>query len=276
MIVLVVFAVANLFATPLIVKGMLPGIINSQMARFEKMSTSDDPEQVKKAPLIEDTPYLVSFFYPLWMALAMFGSVAVIVTSKAFYEGEVWAKGVALLGTAMPSMAGAYMLIPWINFIGFEKGFPVPVIIALLGLIPYFTILLAEKVDGKTKLAYFLVFLALGVTAAHSFTNGHAAFRFQWMHPARPVWPEGTWVLWLATQFNWMGTICLILSIYYLGIKQKKGWYLAMIGGVTYAFAMTWTHLVRGTTSDYILGAVFGVIVVALMLIPFFKERVLE
>jgi hypothetical protein len=275
-IILVVFAVTTIFATPLIVKKILPGIIDSQIARFEKMSASDNPEDVQKAKLIEDTPYLVSFFYPFWMALAMFGGVVAIVIARAFNRGEMWAKGVGLLATAMPSMAGAYMLIPWINFIGFDKGPPLPIFISLFGLIPYFTILLAEKSEIKNKIVYFIVFLILGVTGAHSFTIGHASLRFQWMHPARPLWPDGTWVLWLSTQFLWLGTISLALAIYFLGIRKKAGWYLGLIGGITVMIANYWTHLVRGTTSDYILGGTFGLLIVVCFLLPFFKNQLFD
>jgi hypothetical protein len=275
-ILLIVFSVVTIFASPLIVKKVLPEIINSQIARFEKMSASDKPEEVQKAKLIEDTPYLVSFFYPFWMALAMFGGVVAIVISRAFYRGEGWAKGVGLLATAMPSMAGAYMLIPWINFIGFDKGSPLPIYISLLGLIPFFAILLAEESGTQTKVVNFIVFLLLGVTGAHSFTIGHASLRFQWMHPARPLWPEGTWVLWLSTQFLWLGTISLALAIFFLGIRKKAGWYLGLIGGIVVMIAGYWTHLIRGTTSDYILAGTFGLIIVIVFLLPFFKNKLFD
>ena len=275
-IVLVVFAFVTIIATPLIVKTILPVVIDGQLAKYEKMSTSDDPEMLKKAPLIIDTPYLVSFFYPLWMALAMFGGVTALVIAKPFKRGEVWAKGVALLAFTMPSIAGAYMLIPWINFVGFGNGLPYPIFIALFGLIPYFWILLAEKVDGTTKLAYFLVFLALGIAAAHSFTNGHASFRMQWMMPQRPLWPPTTWVLWLSTQFMWLGTIALLFSIFYTGLRKKAGFYLGLIGGITVTIANFWTHFVRGTTSDYLVGGSLGLAVVVFLMIPAFKKRLFD
>lgn len=275
-IVLVIFAFVTIIATPLIVKMILPEIIDGQLVKYDKMSTSDDPELVKKAPLIIDTPYLVSFFYPLWMALAMFGGVVSLVIAKPFNRGEVWSKGVALLATSMSAIAGAYMLIPWINFVGFDKGLPYPIFIALFGLIPYFWILLAEKVDGMTKLAYFLVFMALGIAAAHSFTNGHASFRLQWMLPQRPLWPPTTWVLWLSTQFMWLGTVALLFSIFYTGLRKKAGFYLGLIGGITVTIANFWTHLVRGTTSDYIVGGSLGLAVVVFLMIPAFKKRLFD
>ncbi len=275
-VVLVVCALLTTFGTPLIVKRILPEIIDNQLAKFEKMSSSDNPEEVKKAPLIEDTPYLVSFFYPFWLALSMFGGVVILVIAKSFYEGKKWSRGVALLATSIPSMGGAYMLIPWINFVGFGKGFPFPIAVALFGLVPYFTILLAEKAEAMTKLANSMVFLALGVTGAHSFTIGHASLRFQWMHPARPLWPEGMWVLWISTQFMWLGTICLVLAIYFFGAKKRTGWYLALIGGLVVTIANTWAEIVRGTGSDYLLGAIFGLIVIVLMLVPFFRDHIFD
>jgi hypothetical protein len=272
-IVIVVAALLTIFLEPLLVKQMLSDIIPKQQAKTQTLAESDDPEQQLKAKLIEDTPYLVSFFYPFWMGLGVFGGITLLVIARDFYLGKTWARGVALLALAMPSIGGAYMFVPWINFVGFEGGFPPAMIVALLGLIPYFTILLAEKGDAAKKVVLFFVFLMLGVQATHSFANGHASLRIQWMHPARPAWPPGTWVLWLATQAMWWGTICLILSILFLGMRKRAGWYLATIGGATTMLANYWTHLVRGTTSDYILGGTMGLVIVVLMLIPAVRER---
>lgn len=265
-IVMVVVALITIFAEPLLVKQILPPIIEGQQARFEKMSASDVPEDRAKAAIIEETPYLVSFFYPFWMGLGVFSAIVVLVIAREYYDGKQWARGVALLCFSMPAMGGAYMLVPAINFTGFGTYVIYAMIISLLGLIPYFTILLAEKVNGKIWGA--VVFLFLGIQGAHSFANGHAAMRIQWMHPARPVWAPGTWVLWLGTQVMWLGTICIILAIFYLGIRKKAGWYLATIGGATTMLANYWVHLVRGTTSDYILGGSFGLVIVILMLVP--------
>ncbi|MCZ7666976.1 MAG: hypothetical protein M5U34_07005 [Chloroflexi bacterium] len=51
-----------------------------------------------------------------------------------------WARGLALLCLAVPAMGGAYMIVPWMNFVGTaEGGFPPAVTIMAIGLIPYFT-----------------------------------------------------------------------------------------------------------------------------------------
>lgn len=276
-VVMVVAALVTIFVLPLTTKALLPPIIAEQQARFERLSASDDPQDQTTAKLIEDTPYLVSLFYTFWMGLGVAASIVVLVIARAYYRAESWARGVALLCFAIPSIAGAYMLIPWINFVGFEKGgFPPQVFIALLGLVPYFTILLGEKSDSTQKVVNFFFFLALGVGAAHSFTNSHAALRIQWMHPARPAWPETTWVLWLGPQTMWWGSLLLIGAILFLGLRKKAGWYMALAGGLIVAFTNSWIHLLRGTTSDYWLGALLGLIVVVLGLIPTFKQRLFD
>lgn len=268
--IMVVMALITIFAEPLVVKQILPPIIEGQQARYEKMVVSENAEDVVKAEMIKDTPFLVSFFYPFWMGLGVFGCIVVLVIAKDYYEGKEWARGVALLCFSLVAMGGAYMLVPAINFTGFGANPILAMAVGALGIIPFFAILLGEKAKGKIGVA--LVFLFLGIQGAHSFANGHAAMRVQWMHPARPVWAPGTWVLWIGTQVMWLGTIAIILAIYYLGIRKKAGWYLAVIGGATTMFANAWVHLVRGVTTDYVLGAAFGLIILVLVLIPGIKE----
>lgn len=273
-IFIIVMAILIIVFEPLLVKQFLPGIIARQQARIKKFSASDDPELQLKAKLIGKTPEHVSWGYPLWMAVGVFGGVVLIVIARDFYAGKKWARGLTLLAFAMPSMGGAYMFVPWVNFVG--EGFPPPAIIALLGLVPYFLILLMEKVDGAQKAINAIVFAVIGVQGAHSFTNGFASLRFQWMHPGRPAWPGNLWGTWLGTQVMWLGTICVILSIHFLGMRKRSGWYLALIGGGTTLVANYYTHLIRGTTIDYLLGGTFGLIIVVLMLIPAVRDRLID
>ena len=152
--------------------------------------------------LLTLTTWLVSFFYPFWGTMSVIGGIALLVIAKPLYEGKAWARGLALLSLAVPSMGGAYMIVPWMNFVGSkEGGFPPAIIIMMIGLIPYFAILLADKGDLKQKLVDFFVFMMLGVSAAENFANGHAAFRILYGHPKRPLFAEGISI----TYFGWLG-----------------------------------------------------------------------
>ena len=111
-----------------------------------------------------------------------------------------------------------------------------------------------------TWLVSFFVFMMLGVSAAENFANGHAAFRILYGHPKRPMFAEGISI----TYFGWLGLWVsfglLVAAIYQLGVRNKTGWYLALIGGAVVA----WSRLHRWNRKEsslrrYPLGGVIGI-----------------
>ncbi len=269
----VVAAILMIAIIPFIGFNMVNPIVTAQQARIEKLTAAGDPQ----APLLAYTVWLVSFFFPFWSTMSLIAGIVLLVIALPLYRGERWTRGLALLCLAVPSIGGAYMIVPWMNFIGSAQGgFPPAVAIMTIGLIPYFAILLAEKVDLTQKIVDFLVFLMLGVTAAENFANGHAAFRILFGHPKRPLFAEGiaiTYFGWLAL---WVGMALCIAAIYLLGEKKISGWYAGLIGGLVTLVASGATHYVRHATNDYLYGALMGLSIVVMLLIPVFKKRLLN
>jgi len=270
---IVIAAILMIVLIPFIGFDMVNPIVSAQQARIEKFIAEGNP----KAPLLELTVWLVSFFYPFWSTMSLIAGLALLVFALPLYRGERWTRGLALLCLAVPSIGGAYMIVPWMNFVGSEQGgFPPAVLIMMTGLIPYFTLLLAEKVNLSQKVVDFLVFLMLGVTAAENFANGHAAFRVLYGHPKRPLFAEGiaiTFFGWLAL---WVGMALCIAAIYLFGQKKMSGWYAGFMGGLVTMVASGATHYVRHATNDYLHGALMGLSIVVMLLIPFFKQRLVE
>lgn len=269
----VIAAILMIAVIPFIGFDMVNPIVKAQQARIEKFAAENNPQ----APLLAYTVWLVSFFFPFWSTMSLIGGIILLVIALPFYRGERWTRGLALLCLAIPSIGGAYMIVPWMNFIGSAQGgFPPAVTIMTVGLIPYFVILLAEKVDVTQKVVEFLVFLMLGVTAAENFANGHAAYRILFGHPARPLFAEGiaiTYFGWLAL---WVGMALCIAAIYLLGEKKVSGWYAGLIGGLVTLVASGATHYVRHATNDYLYGALMGLSIVVMLVIPVFKQRLLD
>jgi hypothetical protein len=271
---LVVLAAILMIAwVPFIGFDMVNPIVTAQQARIAKFTAENNPQ----APLLTLTVWLVSFFYPFWSTLSVVAGIVLLVIAIPLYRGDKWSRGLALLCLAVPSIGGAYMIVPWMNFIGSAQGgFPPAVIMMAIGLIPYFTLLLAEKVDLNQKIVDFFVFLMLGVTAAEDFANGHAAYRILFGHPQRPLFAEGiaiTYFGWLAL---WIGMALCITAIYLLGQKKMSGWFAGLLGGLVTLVASGATHVVRHATNDYLLGALMGLSIVVMLLIPFFKKRLVE
>ena len=271
--VIVVAALLMILLVPFISFDMVNPIVGYQQERIEQFTADNNPS----APLLTLTTWLVSFFYPFWGTMSVIAGIALLVIVIQVLNGKEWARGLALLCLSIPAMGGAYMIVPWMNFVGSkEGGFPPAIIIMTIGLIPYFTVLLAEKVDGKQRIADFLVFLMLGVTAAESFANGHAAFRILYGHPKRPIFAEGISITYFGWLGLWVGTGLLIAAIYQLGARKEKGWYSALIGSIVVMVVSGATHYVRHATLDYLYGSLMGLSLVVMLVIPFFKQRLLN
>ncbi|MCZ7549620.1 MAG: hypothetical protein M5U11_10810 [Anaerolineales bacterium] len=268
----VIAAILMIAVIPFIGYDMVNPIVKAQQARIEKFTAENNPQ----APLLAYTVWLVSFFFPFWSTMSLIAGIVLLVIALPLFRGERWTRGLALLCLAIPAIGGAYMIVPWMNFIGSaQRRIPPAVTIMTIGLIPYFVLILAEKVDATQKVVDFLVFLLLGVTAAENFANGHAAFRILFGHPARPLFAEGiaiTYFGWLAL---WVAMGFCIAAIYLLGEKKVSGWYAGLIGGLVTLVASAATHYVRHATNDYLYGALMGVGIVVMLLIPVFKQRLL-
>lgn len=269
----VIAAIIMIAVIPFIGFDMVNPIVKAQQARIEKFTAEGNPQ----APLLAYTVWLVSFFFPFWSTMSLIGGIILLVIALPFYRGERWTRGLALLCLAIPSIGGAYMIVPWMNFVGSAQGgFPPAVTIMAVGLIPYFTILLAEKVDLTQKVVDFLVFLMLGVTAAENFANGHAAYRILFGHPKRPLFAEGIAITYFGWLTLWVGMALCIAAIYLLGEKKISGWYAGLIGGLVTLVGSSATHYIRHATNDYLYGALMGLSIVVMLVIPVFKKRLLE
>ncbi|MBE0684278.1 MAG: hypothetical protein IH589_20430 [Anaerolineales bacterium] len=269
----VIAAILMIAVIPFIGFDMVNPIVKAQQARIEKFTAEGNPQ----APLLAYTVWLVSFFFPFWSTMSFIAGLALLALALPLFRGERWTRGLALLMLAVPSIGGAYMIVPWMNFIGSAQGgFPPAVFIMTVGLIPYFAILLAEKVDLTQKVVDFLVFLMLGVTAAENFANGHAAFRILYGHPARPLFAEGIAITYFGWLTLWVGMGLCIAAIYLLGEKKISGWYAGLIGGLVTMVGSAATHYVRHATNDYLYGALMGLSIVVMLVIPLFKKRLLE
>lgn len=267
-------AVLMIAVVPFIVNGTLNPIIEGQLARIEKFKALGTPVGNAQAAVIRVTPWTTGFLFPLWAVLSFVGGITLLVVARPLYRGETWARGAALTALAMPAMGGAFMLVPWMNFVGsVQGGFPPAVLIMAIGLIPYFAIILAEKSSWLYKAAIGFVFLMLGVSAAENFANGHAAFRIYFGHPKRPLFAEGIPVLWLTFIALWISFTLLVIAIYKLGDRKMTGYYLGLIAGGTTFIASLATHYVRHVTNDYLYGSLMGLSIVILLLIPAVKRQ---
>lgn len=267
----VIAAILMIAVLPFTVPDTLDSIQVKQLERIEKFYAEGNPQ----APLISTTRDLVGWTFPLFTSLTMLAGIIMLFVSKPFYDGKRWAKGLILASLAIPSTAGAYMLVPYLNFV--KVGFPPALYFMAVGLIPYFVVLLlSEKKSLKLKLVDFWVFLMLGVTAAEAWSNGHAAHRIVIGHPARPAYAEGIFILAPARNISWIAMILLLVAIYLLATRKKSGWYLALIAATGAGIMGFATQVVRTATYDYLYQGLMGLAIVITLLIPYVKQSLID
>lgn len=265
--VVVIAALLMITVLPFLVHDSLGKVQNAQLARIAKFTAENNPQ----APLIAPTPALTGWTFPLYMSLSMFAGMIILFIAKPLYNGAKWAKALALVCFAMPSIGGAYMLVPYLNFV--KTGFPPALYIMAMGLIPYFTVILANKNSWKHKAIDFWVFLMLGVTAAEAWSNGHASHRILLGHPKMPLYAEGIFILAPSRNISWIAVIFLVAAIYLLALRKKSGWYAAMFGAANIGLIGFATGYVRTATLDYVWQGLMGAAIVISLLIPIIKKQ---
>ena len=217
---------------------------------------------------------LFDLFYPVWRAVIFVAGVALIVISQEIKKGEEWTYQVAMSLFALPAIGGMFMFLPYISWV---EGFPLPLIIAMIGLTGYFSLIFLREGKMIQKWTRFGALTFIGMLATHAFTIGIGAQRTMATRPGYPFYKDFTWWLfnWVG-EVNWVAVILLFMSIPLLAIGRRKGWWLAVIGTIAIMMIDIPTQFFRTKTLDYLYGALLGIGVLIFTVVPFFKKHLLE
>jgi hypothetical protein len=217
---------------------------------------------------------LFDLFYPIWRAVIFVAGAALIIISQEIKKGEEWTYQVAMSLFAIPAIGGMFMFLPYVSWV---EGFPLPMIISLIGLAGYFSLIFLRKGDVWQKRARFGALTFIGMLATHAFTIGIGAQRTMATRPGYPFYKDFTWWLfnWVG-EVNWVAVILLFMSIPLLSIGKKSGWWLAVIGTIAILAIDIPTQFIRTKTLDYLYGTLLGIGVLIFTVVPFFKKHLLE
>jgi hypothetical protein len=217
-------------------------------------------------PLIATAPRIVIAFFPFWAGLSAAAGVALLFAAWGVYRGEAWAKPVAVGLLVIPSITGAYYSGP-IMFFG-KSALPIFIIIALIGLIPYFTILLSDKAPAGQKVGKFFLFLMLGVTAAWSFANGGSSLRMFWARPDPYMLDMSNYGFIFGIPILWTGVLATIIAIPLLAAYMRLGWRMALVGLGIIFLGNTFLFITHTGTKEFMIGLIMAVISLVLLSIP--------
>lgn len=210
-------------------------------------------------PLLASAPKIVIGFFPLWNGLTVAAGMGLLVVAWGFYKGESWARPVGIGLLAIPAVTGAYYSGPTMAFAKSKMFYFV--LVALIGLVPYFILLLSEKGTGREKATRFFLFLMLGVTAAWSFSNGGSSLR---MFMARPepvsILDRGNLGFLLGFPPTWIGMFITLISIPLIAARKPTGPLLASAGLLSLLMGNLTLFIHHPGTQEFLIGVVMAVV----------------
>ena len=226
-------------------------------------------------PLLASAPRIVIGFFPVWNALSVAAGISLFLVAWALNRGESWAKPAAVGLLAIPAITGAYYSGPIMAFAKSKMFYFL--IVALIGLVPYFIFLLDGKGSKNEKWGRFFLFLFLGIAAAFSFSNGGSSLRMFWARP-EPVniLDQGNLAWLLGYPVNWIGVVVTVISIPLLAARKYAGFLLAAAGSLIMLTGNLMLFAFHLDTQEYIIGAALALICLVLLWLPKVGAKVVE
>jgi hypothetical protein len=191
---------------------------------------------------------LFSYAFPLYRGLIFIGGITLLWLAGPIYRGKEWAYPAALLASAFPSAGGMFMFMPYVSFV---DGFPLPMLISLVGLAFFWSLILLRRVDKWVRWGQFLALTFIGMLTTHAFIVGTGNMRMLLTRPEKPMYDGlGTWVLAWSAPIQWICVILLFISIYMLAARKPSGWWLALISVTSLTAIDIPMQLIRVTMTD--------------------------
>ena len=217
---------------------------------------------------------LFDFFFSVYRALTFAAGVALIVISKEIKKGSEWTYPLALTLFAIPAISGFFMFLPYVSWV---PGFPLPMIISFIGLAGFWAMIwLRDGVNKTVRWAQFAALTFIGMLITHAFTIGVGAQRTMATRPGWPMYPGFSWWLFRwAGEVNWVSALVLFISIPFLAMRKKAGWWMAVIASITILMINIPTQFIRTKTLDYFYGSLLAAGVLLFTVHPYFKRALL-
>ena len=226
-------------------------------------------------PLLASAPKIVIGFFPLWNGLSVAAGMSLFLVAWALNRGESWAKPAAVGLLAIPSITGAYYSGPVMAFAKSKMFYFL--IVALIGLVPYFIFLLSGKGSRSEKVGRFFLFLMLGVAAAFSFSNGGSSLRMFWARPEPIYILDQSNLAWLlGYPVNWIGVVVTVIAIPFLAARKYFGFLMAAAGSLIMLTGNLMLFAFHLATQEYLIGAVLALITLGLLFAPKIGQKAVE
>jgi hypothetical protein len=234
-----------------------------------------------------------------WLGITVYaGIVLLFAVVYGFLKNKEWAFPVALVSLATLPI-GSFYVSSFAGYMVRKKVFAPSFYAFVIGLVAFWALIILEK-KGKEMWGLFVPLTLLGMVGTQAFAFSEHGLRGVYQGgKTEAIVDPSIGILRFSQPIMVLVLITLFFSIYFLAQKKEIGWWLGLFSGGAMAVAAYSVHFARpkasfslagadafapgqavvgaGTpsifTSVYFLGATLGVLLIVVLLIPFFKNQ---
>ena len=221
--------------------------------------------------------YITSY----WRGLEVFGGLFLLLTVYALYRREKWAFPAMVTIMALAPIGGFYISLAGAVFFKEPAGF----ITFGVSLVAFWAVIAIGQDNIKDSIVYLIVLTLLGMIGTDAFSFAEHGIRGILDMPyAATVTDPAQAILRYGGPIAFYTTIAVFIAIYKLAAKSPAGWWFATqasLGIMAVGFPIDYlrqkdSFFIFGLSlSTYFFGAMLGLTLLVILLLPYFKKELL-
>ncbi len=231
-------------------------------------------------------PSLRMYVSSTWRGVEVVAGIVLLVTAYALYLDKKWAFPVAMTSFAALPIGSFYISLAYmVKTRAYAPAFTT----FTVGLLAFWAFIFLEK-KGKEAWTLFVPLTLMGMIGTQAFSFAEHGLRGLLPDKTASLINPAVAILRYSGPIMAITVFLLFVAIYQLAAGKEAGWWVALVAGLSMAVGAFPVHFARpkasmalpGTaepsifTSTYFLGGMLGVLLVVVLLIPFFKNQLMD
>ncbi len=236
---------------------------------------------IKKGERLIKMVSLRMYISSYWRGLEVFGGLFLLLIIYALYRKEQWAFPAMVTIMALAPIGGFYISLAGAVFFKEPAGF----IPFGIGLLAFWAVIATGYDNIKDKIVYLVVLTLLGMIGTDAFSFAEHGIRGILDMPyAATVTDPAQAILRYGGPIAFYTTIAVFIAIYKLAARSPVGWWFATqasLGIMVVGFPIDYLRqkdsfpIFGLSLSTYFVGAMLGLILLVILLLPYFKKELL-
>lgn len=236
---------------------------------------------IKKSERLMKMVSLRMYISSYWRGLEVFGGLFLFLTVYGLYRKEKWAYPTMVTIMALAPIGGFYISLAGAVFFKEAAGF-MPFGISLVA---FWAVVAIGQENARDRLVYLVILTLLGIVGTDAFSFAEHGIRGILDMPyAATTSDPAQAILRYGGPVALYTVIAVFIAIYKLAAKNAIGWWFAVqagLGVMVVGFPIDSlrhkdSFMIFGLSlSTYLVGALLGLVLVILLLLPYFKNTLL-